>query len=541
MKYKYAAYIRKSSESKEKQALSIQSQRENLQEKFSDLDIIKWIEEEKSAFKPYTRPKFIQMMEMVHEDKIDGIVAWHPDRLSRNEIDAGNITYALRSGVLKDLKFASYDFTISPEGIQQLQNSLSSSQYYSAKLGVDVKRGLKDKLKMGRMPSQAPIGYLNTKLATRGENKIIEDTERFGLVRQMWNLMLTGNYSISQIRDIATKKWGLRTLKKKRIGGNPIGYSSIYSMFSNIFYTGHFIYRGQLFDGDHKPMITMPEFDLIQKILKRHDGSRPKTHEFAYGCGTLKCGECGHSFVGIEKIKFIKSEQKIKEYILYLCGSKKKVVNCSQRYNINEKELEEQIKTEISKYTIDEDFLNWALGIMKDNNMIEIITEKEIKNTLVKTLGDKQEELKKLIQMATKGFVSDEEFKESRAELDKIISNLKDQLNESPVDKDKDLMELTEKAFIFSTYALIALQIGDKQTKKEIVKGLGLNRVIKDKKLNIIANEWFVEIKKGYFSLKNVLSKYEPNIRCEQRTIDDFSALRSLVRSRPDLNRRSSP
>lgn len=141
MKYTYVAYLRKSSESKEKQALSISSQKREMQQKFPDLNIIEWIEEEKSAFKPYNRPQFTKMMEKIHKGKIDGILAWHPDRLSRNEIDAGNITYALRSGVLKDLQFASYGFTISPEGIQQLQNSLSSSQYYSAKLGVDVKRG----------------------------------------------------------------------------------------------------------------------------------------------------------------------------------------------------------------------------------------------------------------------------------------------------------------------------------------------------------------------------------------------------------------
>lgn len=216
MKYKYAAYIRKSSESKEKQALSIPSQREKIQEVFPDLDIVDWIEEEKSAFKPYNRPKFAKMMEMIHKKELDGIVAWHPDRLSRNEIDAGNITYALRSGVLKDLKFVSYNFFISPEGIQQLQNSLSSSQYYSAKLGVDVKRGLGDKLKMGRMPGLAPVGYYNTKLAERGENKIVEDPERFNLVRKMWDLMLTGNYSAPQVRDIATKEWGLMTIKRKK-------------------------------------------------------------------------------------------------------------------------------------------------------------------------------------------------------------------------------------------------------------------------------------------------------------------------------------
>lgn len=534
MKIKYVAYIRKSSESKEKQALSIRSQRDKLREEFPDLEIVEWIEEEKSAFKPYNRPKFTKMMEKIHSGEITGIIAWHPDRLSRNEIDAGNITYALRCGILKDLKFASYNFTISPEGIQQLQNSLSASQYSSAKLGVDVKRGLGDKLNMGRMPSQAPIGYLNTKLATRGENKIIEDPERFNLVRQMWDLMLTGSYSVPQVRDIANNKWGLRSLKKKRVGGSPIGYTSAYSMFSNIFYTGNFIYRGILHKGDHKAMITMEEFDLVQKILKEDGKPRAKTYEFAYGSGTFRCEECNHSFVGIEKIKYIKSKKITKGYTLYLCGGKKRVTSCSQRYNMNEIDLEEQIKNEISKYTIDEEFLHWALEVMKDNNFVEVATAESIKDSVKKTLEDKQEELKKLIQMAMKGFISDEEFKESRAELDKTINNLKSQFNENEIDKDKNLMELTEKAFNFSAYALIAMEKCDKHTKKEIIKSLGLNRTIKDKKLNIIANEWYTEIRKGYFSLRKILNENEPEISCRQRTIDDFPHLRSLLRDLVD-------
>src|SRR3989338_74881 len=236
----YVGYLRKSSESREKQALSIESQKAELSQAFPDLKITEWIEESKSAFKPYNRPKFTDMMRRVHEGEIYGIAGWHPDRISRNEIEAGDISYAIRTGILKDLKFVSYNFINSPDGIQQLQNTLSSSQHSSAKLGVDVRRGLNDKLEMGRMPSLAPIGYTNTKLATRGENKINVDPQRFKIVRRMWDLLLTGNYSVPQVRDIATDKWGLLTPKKKRSGGVRIGYTSAYNLFSNIFYTGNF-------------------------------------------------------------------------------------------------------------------------------------------------------------------------------------------------------------------------------------------------------------------------------------------------------------
>jgi hypothetical protein len=206
------------------------------------------------------------------------------------------------------------------------------------------------------------------------------------------------------------------------------------------------------------------------------------------------------------------------------------VTKCSQRDNVNEKIIETQIKDEILKYSIDPEFLNWSFDVMKDNNFIEVITEKDIKDTLAKTLDNKQEELKRLIQMATKGFLSDEEFKTSRTELDKTIGDLKVQLSETEGSKDKDLMELTEKAFVYSTYALVALENGSKQNKKEIFKGLGMNRTITDKKLNIRANDWYSEIRKGYFSIREKMNELEPEIRCKQKTIKDFDGLRLLLR-----------
>lgn len=390
---------------------------------------------------------------------------------------------------------------------------------------------------MGRMPTVAPIGYLNTKLATRGENKIIVDPERFSIVRRMWDLMLTGNYSAPKVRDIATEKWGLLTLKKKKIGGTRIGYTSIYNMFSNLFYTGHFMYRGRTYKGDHTPMITMAEFDRVQSLIKEKGNPRPKTHEFAYGCGTLKCGECNYSIVGIDKIKYIKSEQITREYTFYLCTNRGKVTTCGQKDNVNEKEIEEQIEEKIRKYKIDPDFLLWSLEVMKDNDLVETKTDEDVKDNLARTLDSKQEELKKLIQMATKGFISDEEFKETRAELDGNINSLKSQMTESDSEKDKDLMELTEVAFYYSTYALVALHNGDKQTKKEIVKSFGLNRTLKDKKLSITAFEWYHEIQKGYFEIKKILARAEPELSCKQTMVSDFPTLRLMLRGGPDLNR----
>src|SRR3989344_7364782 len=256
-KIKYFAYMRKSSEDKEKQALSIPAQRAKLTEMFGDLDI-EFVEEEKSAFIPYNRPKFSDMLLRTRAGERQGLIAWHPDRISRNEVDASSITYMLRTGEIRDLKFATYTFeNNSPEGIWMLQMALSQSQYESAKKGRDVKRGLEQKAKMGNYPVHAPLGYINDKHGEKGCKTIHTDPERFDIVRKMFDLMLTGKHSPPRILEMATKEWGFRSPN-----GKKISRSNIYLIFTRPFYYGEFEYpvgSGNWHKGIHEPMITRQE------------------------------------------------------------------------------------------------------------------------------------------------------------------------------------------------------------------------------------------------------------------------------------------
>ena len=181
---RYFAYVRKSPEGEERQALSIESQKEKVRELFPRLEIVEVIEERHSAFLPHHRPQFARMIERLRKNDAQGILAWHPDRLSRNEIDAATLTYMLRTRQILDLKFGSYHFDNSPEGIMMLQLALSQSQYSSAKLSKDVKRGMEQKAKMGWMPGVAPAGYLNTPERQTGCKVLVKDPARFPLIRK---------------------------------------------------------------------------------------------------------------------------------------------------------------------------------------------------------------------------------------------------------------------------------------------------------------------------------------------------------------------
>ncbi len=505
---KYFAYCRKSTEGDEKQALSIDSQKEKAKELFPDLKIVAFLEERKSAFTPYNRSVFTEMLERIKRGEAQGIIAWHPDRLSRNEIDGAMITYMIRQKEILDLKFGSYHFDNSPEGIMFLQLALSQSQYSSAKLSKDVKRGLEKKVKMGWMPGVAPSGYLNNKLAQKGEKEILIDPDRFPLIRRAWDLMLTGSFTIPQILYKLNHEWGYRTIKRRKEGGNPMARSALYKVFTNIFYAGQFEYGGIIHKGEHEPMITLEEYDAVQIILGRKGKPRPKKHIFSYS-GTFRCAECGCMFVAEKKHKVIRGTGEVRSYTYYHCSHSKPNYRCSQRSSIREEGLELMAEQEIAKWTILPEFRQWALDALKSSHKKEVESRGKIHETLNKELVSIQSKLDKLIDMRCSELIDDEIYKVKKAELQIKKDKVQEQLRDTASRAEK-WIELTERTFDFVAYALQAFVSGDAQTKREIILGLSSNQTIQDGKLLVSANDWLQPIGNSYPALKEEYLALEP-------------------------------
>ena len=141
MQIKYFLYARKSSEPEERQAMSIESQIAELTE-FAHRENMKIIEtfiESKSAKIP-GRTEFNKMLERIYAGKEPiGIISWHPDRLARNSVDGGQIIYLIDIKKICSLKFPTFWFEPTPQGLFMLQVAFGQSKYYSDNLSENVK------------------------------------------------------------------------------------------------------------------------------------------------------------------------------------------------------------------------------------------------------------------------------------------------------------------------------------------------------------------------------------------------------------------
>jgi site-specific DNA recombinase len=513
----YGSYRRKSTDD-DRQVLSLDSQDSEIKRKFSNLEIKDLPSESVSAFKPFARPVFKQMIDLIQQGKIQGIVAWHPDRLSRNPLDAAQIIYLLDIGKLKDLKFCSYHFDNSPEGKMMLQMTMSQSKYSSDKLSADVKRGMNAKATSGQRPARANLGYMNSRTNIRGKETISSDPMRFVQVKQLWQMMLTGNYSVPALLKVANKDLHLTQPATKKLPERPLTMNVLYRMFTNSFYYGWYewpIGSNEWIEGKHEPMITEEEYGRVQLILGKKGTPRPHTHKFAF-TGLMRCS-CGAMITAEQKIKRQKNGN-VHHYVYYHCT--KKISSLCTEKSIRLEEFNKQIDDILKNLNISERFKDWAIKYMHEIRKEEAKSQAESLLAKQTALTKVTNQLQYLVirftspDNANEELITTKEMQTVKSKLLKQQAELQDELKAQGEDI-AEWVELSERTFNFARYARTWFEHGDLETKRAIFACLGSDLLLKDQKVHLALRKPFKIIFEGLPQAEREIAKLEPLITAE--------------------------
>lgn len=503
-KKKYFLYARKSTDTEDKQVQSLQDQVEIMQSKVDlyNIEIVEVFSESMSAKKPW-RYRFNEMVERINKWEASGIISWKLDRLTRNPIDTGTIQFMLQNGQVESI--ITNDREYNPVDAWLLFSvETGMSNQFLLDLKKNVKRWMDSKVEKWIFPWQAPEWYKNNRL-----KKIIEvDDNNFSLVRKMWDMLLSWNYTVSQIMDIANNKWAYKRSKIRRNAPDDLSLSGMYKLFQNPFYTGRFMWNGELRQWVHQPMITMKEYERVQEILGRKWASiRPKTKDFSY-TGMIQCWECWWMITATEKTKKIRTTGEIKTYIYYHCSKRKKWISCNQK-PIKLELLEKQINEVLGKIEILPEFKQWWLDILKRDYHEQLEHKKKVQTSIRKSISNNENKLHKLTDLLLDELIDKDEYNIRKESLKVELFSLNDQLKSISKDKD-EATDITEELFDVIVNVTDKFNKWTLKDKKRIFSILGENFVLKDWKMAIQLYPWIQPIENKLSNIKQRYAGLEP-------------------------------
>ena len=290
------------------------------------------------------RPALKKLFEDIKAGKIDCIVVYKIDRLTRSLFDFNEIIKILDQYNVSFVAVTQSFNTSNSMGRLMLNVLLSFAQYERELTGERIRDKFSASCQKGMwMGGFIPIGY-----DLKDRRLIINESEA-KIIRTLFGHFVETGSIAKTFRELnnlgfRTKTWTSSTGTSYQ--GNRFNKSNVRNILTNELYIGKINHKGNIYDGLHSAIIDEKTWQEAQDLLtnKKFEISKPtiKVSEVPLLRGIMSCGICGNKMTPT----FTKKGNR--KYRYYICQAKLKGSNeeC-QVGRIPAKETEELVVNQI--------------------------------------------------------------------------------------------------------------------------------------------------------------------------------------------------
>ena len=294
--------------------------------------------------KSLKRPAIQRLLKAVEEDRVQAIIVYKLDRLTRNSKDFHSLLELFEKHNVAFVSATESIDTKSPQGRLMTAIMVQFAQYDRE---LDVERSKDMHL------SRAKKGLWSGGVAILGydfkeKHLVVNETEA-QLVRRIFGLYLERGSTLKVAEELNSQGFRRKIYKTQdgRVsGGKPFDLDTLTRILRRKVYIGIITnHRTKTeFPGQHKPIISKQIFDQAQQLLYSHDKRREGQITYARNAhgyllkGLVRCGECGSSASSYSRPK------KGKVYRYYKCLGKQNGLSIKCDFNsIGADKLEEWV------------------------------------------------------------------------------------------------------------------------------------------------------------------------------------------------------
>jgi site-specific DNA recombinase len=240
------------------------------------------------------RPALARLLTDIEARKIDAVVVYKVDRLSRSLLDFAKMMVTFEQHHVAFVSVTQQFNTATSMGRLVLNVLLSFAQFEREIISERTRDKIAAARRKGKWSGGHPLlGYdvdPQTKKLTVNEEEAVR-------VRAIFQLYLEHQALMPVIEELERRGWLNKrwlTRKGRARGGRPFTKPRLYELLRNVVYVGKVRYKQEVHQGEHLAIIDAAVWQQVQDLLRAHGSARAvRSRARAPLAGLLRCQPCG--------------------------------------------------------------------------------------------------------------------------------------------------------------------------------------------------------------------------------------------------------